>query len=68
MNDICNDNREILITKYYEKLIEETNIETSYDEMQVLKNILFRMWQLGWLDVLERSAQKHKQIANDKNS
>lgn len=54
MSDMCNDNRFELIAKYKAKLIESTNIDTSADEMAVIDNILFRMWQIGWLDRLEQ--------------
>lgn len=54
MNDICGDNRFELINKYKRKLIEATNIETAPDEMAVLDDILFRFWQMGWLDKLEQ--------------
>ena len=54
MSDICTDNRFELIEKYKKKLIESTNIETAQDEMAVLDNLLFRFWQMGWLDRLER--------------
>lgn len=54
MSDICTDNRFELIAKYKAKLIEATNIETSADEMAVIDNILFRVWQMGWLDRLEQ--------------
>lgn len=54
MSDMCNDNRFELVAKYKAKLIESTNIETSADEMAVIDNILFRMWQMGWLDRLEQ--------------
>lgn len=53
MGELCTDNRFELIEKYKKKLIEATNIEDSQDEMNVLGNILFRMWQMGWLDRLE---------------
>ena len=56
MSDICTDNRFELIAKYKAKLIEATNIETSADEMAVIDNILFRLWQMGWLDQLEQPA------------
>jgi len=52
-NDICDDDRFELIAKYKNKLIESTNIETNVDEMNVIDNILFRFWQMGWLDKLE---------------
>lgn len=51
--EVCIDNRFELIKKYKERLIEATNIETSKDEMAVIDNILFRFWQMGWLDKLE---------------
>lgn len=54
MADFCDDNRFELIEKYKQKLIEETNIESTPDEMKVLDNILFRFWQMGWLDKLEQ--------------
>ena len=55
MNETCDDNREILIAKYFELLKKGTNIETSLYEMNVVRNILFREWQLGWLDRLENA-------------
>lgn len=54
MADLCTDNRFELIEKYKQKLIEDTNIEMSPDEMKVLDSILFRFWQMGWLDKLEQ--------------
>lgn len=53
MNDLCTDNRFELIERYKQKLIESTNIETAPDEMAVLDSIMFRFWQMGWLDILE---------------
>lgn len=53
MNDTYDDNRFELIEKYKKKLIEATNIKTSTEEMKVLDNILFRFWQMGWLDKLD---------------
>ena len=53
MNEAINDNRYELIKKYKQKLIEATNIESREDEMEVIDNILFRFWQIGWLDKLE---------------
>ena len=52
--EICCDNRFELIKKYRQKMIAGTNIETSPDEMKVLDSILFRAWQLGWLDKLDQ--------------
>lgn len=57
---MCSDNRFELIRKYKEKLIRATNIESAHDEMKVLDSIFFRLWQMRWLDVLEKL--EHKQI------
>lgn len=51
--EMCGDNRFELIKKYKERLIEKTNIETDKAEMNVIDSILFRFWQMGWLDRLE---------------
>ncbi len=51
--EMCGDNRFELIKKYKDKLVEATNIEMAKDEMNVIDNILFRFWQMGWLDKLE---------------
>lgn len=53
MSDTCDDNRFDLIEKYKKNLIEATNVETSTEEMKVLDSILFRFWQMGWLEKLE---------------
>ena len=53
--DSCSDNSFELINKYKRELIEKTNIETSPDEMRVIDNILFRFWQMGWLDKIEQA-------------
>lgn len=60
MSDLCTDNRFKLIEKYRQKLIEGTNIETSQKEMMVLDDILFRCWQMGWLDILEKNERNEK--------
>lgn len=51
---VCTDNRFELIAKYKAKLVEATNIETDKAEMDVIDNVLFRIWQMGWLDTLEQ--------------
>ena len=48
--NLCDDNRIITIEKAKQELIKGTNIEDSPEEMKVLDNILFRCWQMGWLD------------------
>ena len=57
MSDMIDDNRFVLIEKYKQKLIEGTNISDRPEEMAVLDNILFRFWQMGWLDKLEEEAE-----------
>lgn len=55
IGQMCDDNRFELIDKYKQKLIKATNIETAKDEMKVIDSILFRFWQMGWLDILEEN-------------
>lgn len=55
MGDVCTDGRFDLIERFKRDLVEDTNIETSPEEMAVLDSILFRMWQMGWLDKLAAS-------------
>ena len=58
MNVTCGDNRFEIIQKAKEDLIKSTNIEMAKDEMAVLDNILFRAWQMGWLDKYEPDYKK----------
>lgn len=53
MTDICGDNRFEVIAKYKKQLIEGTNIESCPEEMAVIDSILFRFWQMGWLDAID---------------
>lgn len=46
----CSDNRFDIIEQAKKTIIARTNIESSPDEMKVLDNILFRCWQIGWLE------------------
>jgi len=55
MSEICDDNRFELIEKYKNKLLEATNIDSSPAEMAVIDEILFRFWQMGWLEILENN-------------
>ena len=54
--EVCTDDRFELIEKAKAKLLEATNIEMRPDEMAVIDSILFRCWQMGWLDQLRESA------------
>lgn len=52
INDACGDDRFELIAKARARLLDATNIESRPEEVAVLDNILFRCWQMGWLDQL----------------
>ena len=53
--EVCSDNRFELIEEYKTKLINGTNIGSVKEEMAVIDNILFRFWQMGWLDTLKKA-------------
>lgn len=42
-----------VIDRFKEKLFEKTDIKNFPDEMKVLDKILFRFWQMGWLNIIE---------------
>ena len=60
MNEICGDNRFEIIAKAKADLLEGTNIETDEAEMAVIDNILFRCWQMGWLDRYDRGYDERR--------
>lgn len=53
MRTNCGDNRLEIIQKAKDDLRQATNIDSSPEEIAVLDNILFRAWQMGWLDKYE---------------
>lgn len=59
--ECCPDGRFETIDRAKRDLLECTNIDTSPDEMKMLDNILFRCWQMGWLD-----QYKDENLYNDK--
>lgn len=65
--DVCNDNRFELIKRYTKELLDHTNIETSKQEMEVIDNVLFRFWQMGWLDKLEEYDRQKAEIEKLEN-
>ena len=67
MSEMCGDNRFELIGEFKGELIEGTNIESSPEEMAVLDNILFRIWQMGWLDKLKSMQGNGWQIEKRKD-
>ena len=50
MHETCGDNRFEIIERAKKDIVESTNISTSPEEMKVLDSILFRSWQMGWLN------------------
>lgn len=63
--EVCTDGRFELIEKYKNQLFEGTNIEECKEDMKAIDSILFRFWQMGWLDVLENRGCK-KEVDNQK--
>ena len=51
--ETCGDNRFEIIQKAKDHLLASTNINSSPEELAVLDSILFRAWQMGWLDKYE---------------
>ncbi len=64
-NECCGDNRFAIIERAKQDLINSTNIETSPCEMSVLDNILFRCWQMGWLDKYDYEKKVAHRIAKE---
>ena len=53
---MCGDNRFEIIERAKRNLVENTNIQSRKEEMQVLDNFLFRCWQMGWLDKYDKNS------------
>ena len=60
--EVCGDDRFELIGKAKEKLLECTNIESRPEEIAVLDSILFRCWQMGWLDKLRDNNSRYFEL------
>ena len=60
MSNCCVDNRFAIIKLAKEDLIKSTNIESDKEEMKVIDNILYRCWQMGWLEKYEDIINKHE--------
>lgn len=63
--EICTDNRFEIIASYKKVLVESTNIETSPDEMAVIDNVLFRFWQMGWLNPHKTNADRIRAMTDE---
>lgn len=50
MNETCSDNRFEIIAKAKKDFYEQTNVDKFPKELEVLDSLLFRCWQIGWLD------------------
>ena len=55
MVEACGDDRFELIEETKRRLLESTNIEDRPEEVAVLDSMLFRFWQMGWLDQLRET-------------
>ena len=53
MSETCGDNRFEIIKRAKEDLLASTNIQGHFGELTLLDNLLFRAWQMGWLDQYE---------------
>ena len=60
--DMCIDDRFELIDKAKRKLFECTNIESNPEEVSVIDSILFRCWQMGWLDKLRDDDSRYSEL------
>jgi hypothetical protein len=60
--EVCGDDRFELIGKAKAKLLEATNIEMRPDKMAVIDSILFRCWQMGWLDKLRDDSSRYSEL------
>ena len=58
----CGDSRLEVIARAKEDLFKSTNIESNEEEMAVLDNILFRCYQMGWLDRYEEKEPNLKEF------
>lgn len=50
-----NDGRFKAIAKAKAAMVNATNVESSPAEMEVLDSVLFRRWQMGWLEKYEEA-------------
>lgn len=67
MNGVCGDNRFEIIAKVKEHLIKATNIERQPEELKYADNILFRLWQLGYFDSVEKISKLEEQVEDLKS-
>ena len=51
--DVCTDGRFDMIARVKSELMRSTNIETDKKEMEAIDSILFRFWQMGWLQLID---------------
>ncbi len=60
--EACGDDRFELIAKAKAKLLDCTNIESRPEEVAVLDSILYRCWQMGWLDKLRDGDSRYSEL------
>jgi len=64
MSEVCGDNRFEIIAKVKGHLINATNIEMQPEELKYADNILFRLWQLGYFDSIDKISKLKEQVAD----
>lgn len=64
--NVCTDDRFSMIARVKGELMRSTNIETDKKEMAVIDSILYRFWQLGWLELINYEIA-HKNTFRDNN-
>lgn len=67
MNAVCGDNRFEIIAKVKEHLVKATNIEMQPEELKYVDNVLFRLWQLGYFDSVEKISRLEEQVEDLKS-
>lgn len=64
--NVCTDERFGMIARVKSELMRSTNIETDKKEMEVIDSILYRFWQMGWLQLINFEIA-HKRTFRDNN-
>lgn len=61
MQHTIDDDRFKKINELKKDIIDNTNIECNFDEMNVIDNICFSLWQLGFCDLKDELEQVKKE-------
>lgn len=60
MNNICNDDRFIIIERAKKDLLEKTNVDVN--EYQSLSSFMYKCWQMDWLDKYRGSCVENERV------